>query len=277
MTTTQHSTDRVPATAQDPYARIATLGETEVEALADRIEVRAADPRQRRLWAQFLSRVDFAGRSVLEVGSGTGVITELIAQREGVGEVVGIDPCPGFVDRARRRAPQLRFEVADGRDLPFAAGSFDVVVLATTLCHVPGPELVLAECRRVLTAGGTLLVYDGDYATMTVAVDRIDPLQACVETVMGQIVHDPWLVRRLPLLVRAAGFTPGELRGHAHIEASDPAYALRLIALGSELLVAAGTIGPETAEALRAEADRRVREGRFHCSIDYASLVAAAS
>jgi SAM-dependent methyltransferase len=265
MTTTQTT---------DVYTRIAELDDETVTGLAERIEIRASDPRQRRLWTEFLARADLDGDRVLEVGCGTGVICDLLAERPGVAAVVGVDPSPLFVERARARRPDLRFEVGDGRDLPFEDAGFDTVVFSTTLCHIPGPELALAEARRLLRPGGRLLVYDGDYTTTTVATDPLDPLQDCATAAIRRLVHDPWLVRRLVPLVREAGFAPGELRSHGHIETDNPAYALSLIALGADTLVATGALGAQTAEALVAEAQARVAEGRFFCFIGYASLVA---
>lgn len=257
----------------DPYARIADLDEQTVATLADRIETRAADPRQQRLWADFLSRAQFpAGARVLEVGCGTGVITALVADLPGVEEVVGVDPSPHFVDRARHRAPRLSFEVADGRALPYDEASFDGVVIATTLCHVPGPDLVLAEARRVLRPGGVLLLYDGDYVTTTVAIHPLDPLQRCVEAAIGRLVHDPWLVRRLRGLVSAAGFDTEELVGHGHLATEEPTYALGLVDLGADTLVDARCLDRGTGDALKVEARDRVAGGRFFCHIGYASL-----
>jgi hypothetical protein len=64
---------------------------------------------------------------------------------------------------------------------------------------------VLAEAHRVLRPGVELAVFDGDYATATVAIRANDPLQACVEHAIATLVHDPWLVRRLTALIRSAG------------------------------------------------------------------------
>jgi SAM-dependent methyltransferase len=61
----------------------------------------------------------------------------------GVGEVVGVDPSPDFVDRARRfgeAIDNLTFEAADGRELPFPDRHFDVVAFHGTLCYLPNRQ-----------------------------------------------------------------------------------------------------------------------------------------
>jgi ubiquinone/menaquinone biosynthesis C-methylase UbiE len=260
---------------RDPYARIADLDEASVAKLAERIELRAADPRQRQLWRDFLSRAPYvADAQVLEVGCGTGVITAEIAGLPGVAGVVGVDPGPGFVDRARRRVPSARFEVADGRALPFADDTFDGVVFATTLCHVTEPERALAEAGRVLRPGGYLLVYDGDYATATVALAHHDPLQACIAAAIDALVNDPWLVRGLTRLLGDAGFDTPALRSHGHIEADSPVYLWSMVDFGADVLTGQGVIAASTGAALKAEARHRADEARFFGHIAYASALA---
>jgi hypothetical protein len=131
---------------------------------------------------------------------------------------------------------------------------------------------VIAEARRVLRPGGVLLVYDGDYVTTTVAVHPLDPLQRCAEAAVGRLVYDPWLVRRLPGLVSAAGFAVEELRSHGHLEIEQPTYALSLVDVGADTLVAGHCLDRRTADSLKTEARARVAEGRFFCHIGYASL-----
>ena len=70
----------------------------------------------------------------------------------------------------------------------------------------------------MLRPSGWLAVFDGDYATTTVALGDHDPLQACVEMMMANSVNDRWLVRRLPALVRDAGFSPAPYRSHGFVE-----------------------------------------------------------
>jgi SAM-dependent methyltransferase len=217
------------------------------------------------------------GARVLEIGCGTGAISRMLAGLPGVAEVLGVDPSPGLLDRARELAAgnaKLVFEEGDGRRLPLPDAGFDAVVLHRVLSHVPGPEGVLAEAFRVLRPGGGLAVFDGDYATITLATGEGDPLQTCVDAFGSAYINDRWVVRRLPALVHDAGFTHGRMRSHGFVQAAEPDYMLGITDRGADALVAAGRVGRELAEALKAEARRRVAERAFFGHVAYASLVA---
>jgi hypothetical protein len=127
----------------------------------------------------------------------------------------------------------------------------------------------------VLRPGGQLAVFDGDYNTMSVATGEADPLQACVAAMMQNFLNDPWIVRRLPGMIAAAGFTGTRLRSHGYAQTSDPAYLLSIVDRGTDALVTSGRIGAELGEALKAEARRRVLAGSFFGYIAYASLTAS--
>jgi ubiquinone/menaquinone biosynthesis C-methylase UbiE len=262
----------------DVYATVRELDAATQERLVDVLETRGADPQQQALRRAFLGEVPFPPRArVLEVGCGTGVLTRTLAGWPGVAEVVGVDPAPVFLRRARELAaglPNVSFREADGRALPFEAAGFDVVVFDSTLSHVPGPERALDEAIRVLRPGGVLAAFDGDYATTTVALGDHDPLQACADATMANSVTDRWLVRRLPALVAGAGFEALDFRSHGFAETTGGGYMLTVVDRGADLLGAAGQIGAELAAALKAEARRRVAAGAFFGHIAYASLVA---
>jgi ubiquinone/menaquinone biosynthesis C-methylase UbiE len=222
----------------------------------------------------FLADVPFPAHArVLEVGCGTGVLTRRLARLPAVETVVGVDPAPALLEQARELAadvPSITFQEADGRALPFGDETFDVVVFDSTLSHVPELERALAEAHRVLRPSGRVAVFDGDYAT-TVALGDHDPLQACVAMMMANSVHDRWLARRLPALVRAAGFAPEPYRSYGFVETGG-GYMLTVVDRGADLLPASGLIGDETAEALKAEAQRRVEVGSFFGHIAYGSI-----
>jgi ubiquinone/menaquinone biosynthesis C-methylase UbiE len=262
----------------DLYATFTELDPAVQERFADILEVRGANPQQQAMRRAFLADIAFPARArVLEVGCGTGVLTRVLARWPNVAEVVGVDRVPVFLAKARQLAadlPGLTFQEADGRSLPFADAAFEVVVFDSTLSHVPGRERALAEAFRVLCPAGWLAVFDGDYATTTVALGDHDPLQACVDMMMVNSVDDRWLVRRLPALLRAAGFDLVNHRSHGFVETTQPDYMLTVVDRGADYLAAAGRIGPDTAAALKAEARRRIEAGCFFGHIAYASVVA---
>ena len=91
---------------------------------------------------------------VLEVGCGWGELAEWIARETGA-EVVAVDLSPRMVELASERG--IDASVADVQNLPFADGSFDLVVAAWMLYHVPDLERGLSEVARVLRPGGTFV------------------------------------------------------------------------------------------------------------------------
>lgn len=261
----------------DVYSNIASLDAAMQERLAGVLETRGADPRQQELRRTFLAEIAFPEDArVLEIGCGTGVLTRVLARWPSVGEVVGVDPASSFLDKARALAvdlPNIWFEQADGRALPFEADSFDVVVFDSTLSHVPEPERALAEAHRVLRPLGRLATFDGDYSTTTVALGDHDPLQACAEATMANSVHDRWLMRRLAGLVRGCGFEAVHFRSHGFVE-THGGYMLTVVDRGADILCASGQIDDQMAAALKAEARRRSETGAFFGHIAYVSRLA---
>jgi ubiquinone/menaquinone biosynthesis C-methylase UbiE len=261
----------------DVYATIADADPALVAQIAEVLELRAADPQQAAMRRAYLGDIQFPpGARVLEVGCGTGAVTRELAGWPGVAEVVGLDPSPTFLASARRHHPPTNVEFLEGdaRALQFPDRSFDVVVFHTTLCHVPEPERALGQAARVLRPGGWLAVFDGDYATTSVAISPADPLQACVDAWVSSSVHDPWLVRRLPGLLEAAGFSLARIRSFGYVETGEARYVPTIVDRGAAALVTGGWIGGELAAALKAEARRRGAAGQFFGHIAYASLVA---
>ena len=118
------------------------------------------------------------GARVLEVGCGNGASTKLIMQHVDPAQLVGIDPSPVFVEMAGATCagdPRVSFAIGDAAVTGQADAFFDLVIAHTVYSHLVDPREALAEARRVLRPGGQLVIFDGDFATLTVALFEGDP------------------------------------------------------------------------------------------------------
>jgi SAM-dependent methyltransferase len=116
---------------------------------------------------EFLAWLDApAGLDWLDVGCGTGALTEAVAERCAPKRLVGIDPSAGFLDFAHQRLSHTGAELrqADAQDLPFAVVEFDRVVSGLVLNFVPDQPRAAAEMARVARSGGEVALYVWDYA-----------------------------------------------------------------------------------------------------------------
>ena len=98
--------------------------------------------------------VEWGPRRVLEVGGGPGELSERIQNELGA-RVSFVDLSPRMVELAQVRG--IDAQVGDIQELPFEDGTFDTVVAAWMLYHVPDIDRGLAEVARVLQPGGALV------------------------------------------------------------------------------------------------------------------------
>jgi SAM-dependent methyltransferase len=116
---------------------------------------------------EFLAWIDMPAMCRwLDVGCGSGALSQAILEMALPVEVSGIDPSADFVDYARKQVTdaRARFEVGDAQTLPYGTATFDAAVSGLVLNFVPDPPAAVAEMRRVVRAGGTVGVYVWDYA-----------------------------------------------------------------------------------------------------------------
>ena len=123
-------------------------------------------------WSRLVAREFLAWLAVppgsrwLDVGCGTGALTETILAVASPAAVVGIDPSAGFVAYARERVRDQRagFAVGDAQALPHPDATYDAVVSGLMLNFVPDPTRAAAEMARVARPGGVVAAYVWDYA-----------------------------------------------------------------------------------------------------------------
>jgi SAM-dependent methyltransferase len=106
------------------------------------------------------------GKAWLDVGCGSGALSQRIVDSAAPAAVVGIDSSEGFVTHARARVADQRaaFCVGDAQALPVCDGEFDATVSGLVLNFVPDQPKAVAEMRRAARPSGTVAVYVWDYA-----------------------------------------------------------------------------------------------------------------
>lgn len=262
----------------DIYATMNEQPKEVQERVVEAMRLRADEPEMQTMLERYLASIDVSqGARALEIGCGAGAATRKLAGLPGVSEVTAIDPSEIFLVSARKALsdlPTVKFYQGDARSLAFEDEKFDLVLSHTVLCHIPDVERAVREAFRVLAPGGQLVVFDGDYATMNVAVNDFDPLQCCVDALIRNYVHDPWFMRHLPKLVERCGFTVRKSDGHGYVKLTDPQYLTTAVNRGADQIASQGTIGPELAAALKAELNRRINDGQFYGVIVFGSLIA---
>ncbi len=169
----------------------AVPGDAEPERFAERRELLLAHVRD--------------GDRVLDLGCGDGAFAAVLT---GAGAAVtAVDVSGEAVRRAGERAPLARVEqVGEGEPLPFGEDAFDVVWMGETVEHVADVVGLLAEVRRVLRWGGTLLVTTPNLPRLGVALEALRgrPLEERLDPRADHLRF--FTARTLTAVLRDAGF-----------------------------------------------------------------------
>jgi SAM-dependent methyltransferase len=107
-----------------------------------------------------------AGQRWLDVGCGTGAVSEAVVTDAAPASLVGVDQSEAYVSAAGARVAdaRARFEVGDAGSLPLPDGSVDHAVSGLVLNFVPDARAAVGEMRRVLATGGRVSAWVWDYA-----------------------------------------------------------------------------------------------------------------
>jgi SAM-dependent methyltransferase len=175
--------------------------------------------------ARLLRRAAIAHRQrVLDLGAGPGAVTPELVRRSG-GLVVALDrdldalqteregydkkswggDLTGWQSGVAPNLSGLARVAANGRFLPFAAHSFDLVFCQCVLMWIDGLETAVSQIRRVLTADGVLIALEPDYGGMIEHPPEL-ATQSLWLAALRRAGADPFVGRKLPGLLQAHGF-----------------------------------------------------------------------
>ena len=154
------------------------------------LENRALDPAGLVL-AAMRELAPWAGQTLVDLGCGSGFW--LPGYADEAAEVIGVEPDPALVTLAGARDPRARVLAGSAEHIPLPSQSADVVHARFAYFFPPDCAAGLAEVRRVLKPGGTLVVVDNDQR----AGEFADLLRAAASTGQGHAdVTDAWWAAR---------------------------------------------------------------------------------
>jgi ubiquinone/menaquinone biosynthesis C-methylase UbiE len=206
---------------RDIFRLTPSMDATVLETIAARLEFRGTDKGYARLSQAYLPRLPLArARRILALGCGTGIEARALGRLiEPETAIVGLDHSPALIDTARRLTAdeglsgRVTYEVGDAHHTSYRDDEFDIVTLHTLISHVDDPLQVLREARRVVRPGGTIAVFDGDYASLTFAYPAHALAKMVEEKLMQLIVANPRIMRDMPRLLPEAGLELVEADG----------------------------------------------------------------
>jgi ubiquinone/menaquinone biosynthesis C-methylase UbiE len=157
---------------------------------------------------QLFDSIQIQGKhKVLEVGSGTGVVSAEISQRFSLPSV-GVDIDRSAVTFAHNSDPTSLYLAGDGNSLPFPPAAFDVAVCHFLLLWVENPEKILDEMVRVTKPGGWILaIAEPDYGGRIDFPHELETIgQRQIQALLEQGAN-PYLGRTLRALFHSAQLT----------------------------------------------------------------------
>lgn len=268
--------------ARDPHRFVNELDGATVERLIARLESRAKDAVFTKLFDKYAAQLALPpSAQVLEVGCGTGSMTRSLARRgDFAGKAFGIDQSPPFIQAAIRFAQEegvgnrVDFRVGDAHRLDFSSGTFDAVIAHTVISHVTEPATVIREMARVVRPGGTVAIFDGDYASLTYAF----PDQEFGRQMDGALVratfNNPLVMRDLPRLLAVLGLTLTAAWGDVVVEIGNGSYFKSFAETYVPHVTKAGLLPAEKVEAWLAVQRESIANGTFFASCNYYTYLA---
>lgn len=222
--------------------------------------------------AALLDRMSIgAGGRALDVGCGPLGVLDLLSERVGpAGEVVGLDSEPRMIALGQRTIAErglanVRFVEADAYDTGLADGCFDVAHERLLLINLTAPQDAVREMVRVVRPGGWVALQDVDWITWA-----CEPAHVCWSELLAALTAswqaaglDPFIGRRLPALLRAAGLVDVGVAAHQYIWRLGDLYhrlLIKFVGIHRDRIIDGGYLASDRIDQLTAELDEHLAQ-----------------
>lgn len=266
---------------RDPHRFSNELDGATAERLINRLESRAKDVVFTRLFDQYAEQIDFpeSGRT-LEIGCGTGaVIRSLVRKNNFSGKVVGVDQSEAFIEAAKSFAAEegadkhAEFQVCDVHELDFDDNSFDVAIAHTLISHVTDPELVIKELARVISKDGTLVIFDGDYASLTYALPDHEFGRRMDHALATASFNNPLIMRDLVRMLPEVGLEVTNTLADVVSEIGDSSYFRSFAETYAPFVASAGLMSEQEVDNWFDMVEQAANDGTFFASCNYYTYI----
>ena len=250
--------------------------------MAARLENRAKHPFFRGVIADYIGdlepeRIEHA----LEIGCGTGVVSRSLAAAPGFrGTIAATDMSPYLIEAARRHAAEegvgasIAFAVASATALHAGDGVYDLVIAHTLFSHAADPVAILKECARVLRPDGRLLIFDRDFASSALSLDKDVAAKIDIADVSRAFAAQPCIMRELPRLFAEMGFAIESHRAYVIADVGRADFFAENLSTWRRLLPVSGVVGKEAADLLMDNLDAASAAGTLFWANNFYTFIA---
>jgi ubiquinone/menaquinone biosynthesis C-methylase UbiE len=268
--------------ARDPHRFSNELDEEVTQRIINRLESRARDDVFTRLFHQYAEKLNFPESALtLEIGCGTGAVARALARKAHFsGSIVGVDQSEPFIEAARQFATDegvaeaIDFSVCDGHQLDFDEKSFDLAIAHTLISHVTDPTAIVRELARVIRKNGTLVIFDGDYASLTYAVPDHEFGRRMDHDLATASFNNPMVMRDLISILPAEGFEVVETMADVVSEIGNASYFKSFAETYAPFVVSAGFMTEAEVDSWFAAINKAIEANTFFASCNYYTYIA---
>ena len=265
----------------DPHRFVNNLDEDDLAVLAERLESRGKDSVFSGLTRKYLKHLTISpNHRIIEVGCGTGVVLRELARHYDLkSEIYGVDHCPSFVLAAGQNTEaenlpiNLEFKVGDAHSLDFSDNYFDLVIAHTVLSHVTEPAKVLAEMARVARPNATLVIFDGDYTSLTYGFPDHEFGLRMDSALATSTFNNPRIMRDLPRLLQSLGLTLAQAWGDAVVEIGEGRFFKSFANTYAPYIKKSGLLSPQAVDIWLKEQNKAMEKRTFFAACNYYTYI----